>query len=77
MPWEGGITSHCWLEVTIDGEIKDVCAGDINNTPGKNNFNIIGEVTSFNSAFQVLTWFGGVFVNQYRDRKAIERFSEN
>ena len=77
IPWEGGITSHCWLEVTIDGEIKDVCAGDPNNTPGKNNFKIVGEVTGFNSAFQAFTWVGGIFVNQYRDRKAIEEFYRN
>ncbi|MFC2144975.1 transglutaminase domain-containing protein [Actinomycetota bacterium] len=74
MPCEGGITSHAWLEVTVDGETKNVCAGDINNSPGKNNFKIVGEVTGFNSFFQAFTWLGGILVNQYRDRRALKEF---
>jgi hypothetical protein len=35
---EAWTMGHTWLHVTIDGETKDVCAGRVDNEPGKVNF---------------------------------------
>ena len=35
---ENWTMGHTWLRVTIDGETRDVCAGRVENEPGKVNF---------------------------------------
>jgi hypothetical protein len=32
------VMGHTWLRVTIDGETHDVCAGELDNRPGRVNF---------------------------------------
>lgn len=66
------ISGHAWLKVKIDNEEKDVCPGDINNEPGKINFEILDEIRNYSGIPKILGHIGSSIVNVYRDNKALK-----
>jgi hypothetical protein len=49
---------HTWLRVTIDGETRDVCAGELDNRPGNVNFRPISPVLPGHPILLFLTHLG-------------------
>ncbi len=61
------VISHAWLKVTINGEEKDVCPGDINNFPGYTNFDVLSKVKNMKTPLRPLTHIAFVLGNISRD----------
>lgn len=66
---EGGTCGHVWLRVRINGEEKDVCAGNINNEPGVVHFKINGKVTNYSGIIKILGHIGSAYMNTVWDKK--------
>lgn len=60
------IIGHIWLKVTINGTEKDVCPGNIENTPGVVHFTPVSEVSDFGDVTQVISFIGSAWVNAER-----------
>jgi hypothetical protein len=55
---EAWTMGHTWLRVTIDGETRDVCAGRVDNEPGKVNFEPLSPVHVGHPLTMFLTHLG-------------------
>ena len=55
---EAWTMGHTWLQVTIDGETRDVCAGSLDNEPGKVNFEPLSPVHTGHPLTMFLTHLG-------------------
>jgi hypothetical protein len=62
-----GNFNHAWLEVTIAGESKYVCPGNVENAPGKLDFKITGKVRPYTNLMHFVTFSGAIIVNAARD----------
>ncbi len=49
---------HTWLQVKVEGETRDVCAGHAGNTPGRVHFTPMAPVLRGNKAILFLTHLG-------------------
>jgi hypothetical protein len=52
------VMGHTWLRVTIDGETRDVCAGELDNRPGDVNFRPVFPVLPGHPILLFLTHLG-------------------
>ncbi|MBI9045920.1 MAG: alpha/beta fold hydrolase [Anaerolineaceae bacterium] len=64
------ISGHAWLQVEIQGEIRNVCPGHTENIPGKLHFEILSEIQPLTPLTTILFHLGSVPVNAQRDRAA-------
>jgi hypothetical protein len=71
--WQMG---HTWLRVTIAGETRDVCAGSVDNEPGKVNFEPLSAVNKGNSLIMFLSHLGLIFLMGTLEWKALLTRSE-
>jgi len=62
---------HTWLQVTIDGETKDVCAGRADHEPGKVNFVPLSTVHQGWGPIMFLTHLGMVPFMGFLEWKAL------
>ncbi|NIM91488.1 MAG: hypothetical protein GTO17_11135 [Candidatus Aminicenantes bacterium] len=63
----GGNFNHAWLEVTITGESKYVCPGNVDNAPGELDFKITSKVKPYTRLMHFFTFPGAIIVNAVRD----------
>jgi hypothetical protein len=52
---------HTWLRVKVDGEVRDVCAGRVENVPGRNNFVALKRVWRGSELVFFLSQVGMIF----------------
>lgn len=52
------ILGHTWLRVTVQGEVREVCAGYVTNEPGRNNFEPLTPVHHGSTVLLLLMHFG-------------------
>ena len=57
------MSGHIWLQVTINDTEKDVCPGDIENTPGVVHFSPVSEVSEFGDVTEIISFIGSAWVN--------------
>ncbi|MFN2221086.1 MAG: hypothetical protein ACK2UH_00915 [Candidatus Promineifilaceae bacterium] len=62
---------HTWLRVTIDGRERDVCAGQLENRPGHNQFMPLLPVLPAPGPVLFLTHLGVVLLSGFVEWKAI------
>lgn len=62
---------HTWLRVTIDGEERDVCAGDACNVPGRNDFIPLWPILPGPRPLLFLTHLGVILLGGFVEWKAI------
>lgn len=62
---------HTWLRVTIDGEQRDVCAGELQNTPGRNQFVPLWPVLPAPGPVPLLTHLGVILLTSFVEWKAM------
>jgi len=55
------VMGHTWLRVTLNGETRDVCAGELDNRPGSVHFRPVFPVLSGYSLILFLTHLGMIF----------------
>lgn len=65
-PEEDLVSGHTWLEVTVKGDTKDVCPGDIENVPGTIHFQVLSEVKEWGPVIAVFSYFGSAWINANR-----------
>jgi hypothetical protein len=63
---DGGITSHAWVRVTIEGETRDVDPLFWDEHTGQPAFTPLSPVTGISPLFKAFTWWGAPAVNAYR-----------
>ncbi len=63
------VSGHVWCRVMLDGVEKDVCPGNMNNTPGVLHFKPIGKVHNWNKCIEFFTYYGSALVNRHRGKK--------
>ncbi|MEA5033717.1 MAG: hypothetical protein VB025_16350 [Sphaerochaeta sp.] len=63
-------SGHVWLKVVLDGEMKDVCPGNKNNTPGKVVFQVLSAEKEWNMAIAFFSYFGSAWLNAVRYGKS-------
>lgn len=61
---------HTWLRVTIDGERRDVCAGRLENSPGRNRFKPLLPVLPAPGPVPLLTHLGVILLSGFVEWKA-------
>lgn len=61
---------HTWLRVTIDGKERDVCAGELQNTPGRNQFVPLWPVLPAPGPVPLLTHLGVILLSGFVEWKA-------
>jgi hypothetical protein len=61
---------HTWLRVTIDGQQRDVCAGELQNWPGRNQFAPLWPVLPAARSVLFLTHLGVILLNGFVEWKA-------
>ena len=54
----GWAMGHTWLRVRVGGEVRDVCAGHVDNLPGRVNFTQVAPVWPGNDIIFILTNLG-------------------
>jgi hypothetical protein len=62
---------HTWLQVTVEGETLDVCAGRADNRPGSVHFTPLAPVLQGSPAVFFLTNLGQIFFSGFIDWKAL------
>lgn len=62
---------HTWLRVTIDGETRDVCAGRVENEPGKVHFVPLSTVHNGRALTMFLTHLGLILFTGFLEWKAL------
>ncbi len=62
---------HTWLRVRVDGEIRDVCAGHIDNLPGRVNFAPLAPVWVGNKSIFFLTHLGMILFCGFLEWRAV------
>jgi len=60
------VTSHAWVSVKIDDEIRYIDPLFYDELKGKLDFIPLSEVTTIPTAFKILTFWGGPAVNAHR-----------
>lgn len=65
-PEEDLVSGHTWLQVTVTGETRDVCPGDIGNVPGVIHFQVLSEVKKWGPVIAVFSYFGSAWINARR-----------
>lgn len=65
-----GVGGHAWLQVQIGEEIRDVCPGSANNTPGRIHFQPLTPVRRLSPGLAPITHLSSVVVNFLRDVRA-------
>jgi hypothetical protein len=68
---EGWDMGHTWLRVTAGGETRDVCAGRIENEPGKVHFVPVNRVHNGRAPTMFLTHIGLTFFMGFLEWKAL------
>ena len=69
----GGISSHTWLEVTLEGESRYVCSGDKRNRPGIVHFEILSDVRPLSPWMRPFSHLGSIIENARRDQASLKR----
>jgi transglutaminase-like putative cysteine protease len=64
--WPGGVFGHAWLRVRIGDEVRDVCPGSVENTPGHTQFQPLSPVRSWVSWLRPFTHVGSSLENMRR-----------
>jgi len=67
------VSGHAWLVVTIEGEGKDVCPGDPNNTPGKVHFQLLSKRREYGPVMRLIGHVGSMVVNVKQDNAALKK----
>jgi hypothetical protein len=62
---------HTWLRVTIDGEQRDVCAGDLRDIPGRNSFVPLWPILPGPKPLLLLTHLGLILFTAVVEWKAL------
>ena len=73
MPEPERLSGHTWLQVTVDGEQRDVCPGRETNRPGLTHFEVLSEVRPLSPWMRPFSHLGSVIENARRDRQALRR----
>jgi hypothetical protein len=60
------VSGHTWLHVTVGGETRDVCPGDLTNAPGRVHFETLAPVRPLHPWLRPWTHLGSAFVNADR-----------
>jgi transglutaminase-like putative cysteine protease len=68
-----GVSGHVWLRVRVGGEERDVCCGDMGNTPGTVHFAVLSPVRTLHPWLRPLTHLGSAVENVRRDWVARRR----
>ena len=63
-------SGHVWLKVVVNGEMKDVRPGNMNNTPGKVAFQVLSAEKEWNVAIAFFSYFGSAWLNAMRYGKS-------
>jgi hypothetical protein len=72
----GRISAHTWLQVTVDGETRDVCPGRVTNRPGITHFQVLSKVRPLSPWIRPFAHLGSVVENARRDRQALAQACE-
>jgi hypothetical protein len=64
------ISGHVWLRVRIDDEVREVCPGHKDNSPGVIHFVPLSKVLRYTRTFHLLAHLGCVAENFRRDIRA-------
>ena len=72
----GRISAHTWLQVTMDGEPRDVCPGCVANRPGITHFQVLSKVRPLSPWMRPFAHLGSVVENARRDRQALAQACE-
>lgn len=67
----GRISAHTWLQVTLDGETRDVCPGCVTNRPGITHFQVLSRVRPLSPWIRPFAHLGSAVENARRDRQAL------
>jgi hypothetical protein len=70
MPEPERVSPHTWLRVRIGKEVRDVCCGSRNNTPGLVHFTVLSDVKPLMPWLRPFSHLGSVIENIRRDRRA-------
>ena len=70
------VSGHVWLRVTIDGRERDVCPGDVANTPGQVAFTVLSPTREYRGLRRLGGQLGSIGLNWSRDRAARRRSRE-
>lgn len=62
------IGRHAWLRVTVAGDVKDVCPGHPDNSPGNAHFVVTSNVRTLDAWMVPFAHVGSIIVNSHRDR---------
>lgn len=63
------VSGHTWCQVTIKGEVKDVCSCDEENLPGRIHFTTLSAVRPYRGLVMVGGYLGSIIVCYRRVRK--------
>ncbi|MEZ4449916.1 MAG: transglutaminase domain-containing protein [Nannocystaceae bacterium] len=63
--FEGHVSGHVWLRVTVDGEARWVCPGDPRGRPGVVGFTPITRVRRWGPGILALTYLGSPIANVF------------
>jgi hypothetical protein len=70
------VGGHVWLRVRVDGAERDVCCGEVRNTPGRVHFRVLSAVRDLTPLLQPVSHLGSVIENVRRDWLASRRATE-
>jgi len=62
---------HTWLRVSVQGNVRDVCAGHADNLPGQVNFTPVAPVLRVNTATMLLLHLGMILFCGYLEWQAL------
>lgn len=63
---DGQVTSHAWVSVKIDGEIRHIDSLFYDEQAGDLDFTPLSEITNIPTVFKYFTFWGGPAVNAHR-----------
>lgn len=63
---DGEVSSHAWVSVKIDGEVRYIDALFYDEVEGKLDFIPLSEITTIPAAFKIFTFWGAPAVNAHR-----------